>query len=65
MRLLSYDELRSEKGIRWTRVHLARLTRLNKFPKPVKPGEQTVAWIEGEIDQWLEDRAAEREGAPA
>ena len=29
----------------------------NKFPKQIKLGERSVAWIENEIIQWIESRA--------
>ena len=39
MRLLSYDELRPQKGIPYSKVHLWRLEREAKFPKRVQLGE--------------------------
>ena len=32
-----------------------------KFPKPVELGENSVGFVEAELDAWLEARAAERE----
>ena len=32
-----------------------------KFPKPIPLGENSVGYIEAEIDEFLEARAAERE----
>ncbi len=32
-----------------------------KFPKPMSMGENSVGFIEAEIDAWLEARAAERD----
>jgi len=31
-----------------------------RFPKPVKITKRTSAWIESEIDEWIERRIAER-----
>jgi predicted DNA-binding transcriptional regulator AlpA len=38
MRILSYDELRPLKGISFSKVHLWRLERADKFPKRVPLG---------------------------
>jgi prophage regulatory protein len=59
-RLLSYTELKATRGIRYTRTHLYRLEASNKFPERVKIGERHIAWIESEIDEYLEKRIAER-----
>ncbi len=31
------------------------------FPKPVKIGGQSVAWLESEVDAWIVGRVAERD----
>ncbi|TAG02382.1 MAG: AlpA family phage regulatory protein [Betaproteobacteria bacterium] len=31
------------------------------FPRPVKTGKRGVAWVESEIDDWIERRIAERD----
>ena len=33
------------------------------FPKPISLGDNSVGHIEGEIDKWLETRAAAREAS--
>jgi prophage regulatory protein len=63
MKILSFDDLRG-KGIHYTRQHIHRLIRKEKFPRPfklVEGGNNT--WTEAEIDQYLKDRIAAREGA--
>ena len=35
------------------------------FPRPVPLGENSVGFVEAEIDAWLEARAAERDDARA
>jgi hypothetical protein len=45
-------------------VHLQRLEKLGRFPKRVRVGENTVGWIEAEIDQYLQERIAERGSPP-
>jgi prophage regulatory protein len=33
-----------------------------KFPKPVKLGPKSVGWIETELDAWIAERVAQRDG---
>jgi len=42
-------------------VHIRRLVRNNKCPAPIRLGENRVAWIESEIDAWLESKREERD----
>ena len=63
MRLLSMDELKPAKGITYSRPHLFRLIKAGKFPTPLKLGENRNAWVEAEIDAWIEARLAERDAA--
>jgi len=60
MRMLTYPELKSMKGIPYSRVHIRRLRLAGAFPQAVKLGGNTLAWVEAEIDDWLEEKAAER-----
>ncbi len=62
MRVIRKPELRKKVGLH--PVHIARLEKKGLFPKRIKLGPQSVAWIESEIDAWLEQRMAERD-APA
>ena len=59
-RLLSYDELKSLKGIPFSRTHLWRLERDGKFPKRVPLGDNSIAWVEEEIDGYIAERMARR-----
>ena len=59
-RLLDYQALR-ERGIPWSRVHIARLETARKFPLHIELGENSIAWFEDEIDSFLEEKAAARE----
>ena len=61
MRVLIFPELKSEKGIPWSRVEIWRKEKAGKFPKRIKLGDRAIAWIESEIDGWLAERAAERD----
>ena len=61
MRVLSFEQLRTQKGIEYSRVHLWRLVNSSQFPAPIKLGPGRNAWVESEIDSWLSDRVAERD----
>jgi prophage regulatory protein len=61
-RLLPYKSL-SAKGVPYSKPHLWRLERANKFPKRVPIGAGRYAYIEAEIDAWIDARIAERDGA--
>jgi prophage regulatory protein len=62
MKVLSHRDLPS-KGIRWSRQHIHRLVREGRFPPPFKLGGRTNAWVEAEIDEYLEGRVAARDTA--
>ena len=64
MKLIAYSDLNEKKGIKYSRVHIARLEKADKFPKHVNLGPQSIGWLEEEIDAWIEARAAERPSAP-
>jgi len=61
MRVLSFNQLRSEKGIPYSRVHIGRLEGEGKFPvRFALAGGARIVWAEDEIDAWLEKCAASR-----
>jgi prophage regulatory protein len=37
---------------------------LHGFPRPIKIGNRSVAWIEDEVDSWIRSRIAARDRAP-
>ena len=59
MVLLKMADLKA-KGIDYSKAHLWRMIREGKFPKPVKLGPRRVAFVDSEIDNWLDARIAER-----
>lgn len=44
---------------------IARRVKAGDFPKPVKLGPQTLAWVAEEVEAWLAQRIAERDQAAA
>ena len=63
MKVLSYDELRNLKGVRFSRVHLWRLEKDGKFPKRVRLSANRHGWSDEEIDGWIAERMAARNEA--
>jgi prophage regulatory protein len=58
-KLLDYAALEG-RGIRYSKPHLWRLWTGGKFPKPVKLSASRNAWLESDIEAWIESRVAER-----
>jgi prophage regulatory protein len=52
-RLISHDDLKA-KGIPYSKVHLWRLEKRNKFPKRVPIGSGRYGYVEAEIDEYIE-----------
>jgi prophage regulatory protein len=46
-------------------VQLDREERAGRFPQRVHLGPNSVGWVEAEIDEWLEQRAAQRKSINA
>ena len=44
-----------------SRSYLYELCKLGKFPKQIKLSERASAWIESEVEDWIEKRIAERD----
>jgi predicted DNA-binding transcriptional regulator AlpA len=62
--LLAFEELKPKKGIDYVRDHVRRLGQQGKFPKPIRlGGGRRIAFIESEIDDYLEAQRAARDAA--
>src|SRR5262245_51597300 len=59
-RLLRAPEVCERVGFTSTSTLYSAMERLG-FPKPVKIGARSVAWIEEEVDAWVEARIAARD----
>jgi prophage regulatory protein len=62
-RLLRAPEACARVGFTSTSTLYSAMDRLG-FPKPVKIGTRSVAWIEEEVAAWVEARIAQRDGTP-
>jgi prophage regulatory protein len=59
-RLIPYQAL-ATKCITYSKPHLWRLEKAGKFPKRVPIGAGRYAYVEAEIDRWIEARVRERD----
>lgn len=46
-----------------SRSSIYRLAANGQFPKPISLGPRAVGWRADEIDRWIEERTAARDGA--
>jgi predicted DNA-binding transcriptional regulator AlpA len=60
-RLFTLDTL-ALKGITYSRNYLRRLWQAGKFPRPLYLSERRPAWTEAQLDEWIAEREAERDG---
>ena len=49
----------------YSRAWIYELIKKNSFPKPVKIGARSIAFVESEVDAWINERIAERDGVGA
>lgn len=61
MKFVRYEDL-AQYGITWSRVHLDRLQKAGKFPRKIKIGANTAAYLEQEIESWIKSRVDARGG---
>jgi len=52
-RLIRLPEVMHKTG--YKKAWIYRLISENKFPKPIKMGARSVAFIEIEVDEWISD----------
>jgi prophage regulatory protein len=64
IKLITASDLRI-KGITYSKPHLWRLEKGGKFPKRVPIGAGRYAYVETEIDDWIEARVRERDATLA
>ena len=57
--LLDRQGLKS-RGITFCNAHLIRLENAGKFPRRLRITAGRVAWLAGEIDDWITSKAASR-----
>lgn len=63
MRLLKRPEVEAKTGLSRSAIYAKIAAGI--FPRPVNLGPKAVSWLSTEIDQWICDRVAERDGKAA
>ena len=48
--------------VTYSASHIWRLERLGLFPRRIRLGGNRVAWIQSEVNGWVEDKLAARNG---
>jgi len=59
-KLLKRTDITSNLGL--SRSHMYALIQKGEFPKPIKLSERSSAWLESEVQDWVESRIASRDG---
>ncbi len=49
--------------VKYSTQHIARLEKAGHFPKRLRLGQNRVAWVLAEIEDWIEERLAKRDAA--
>lgn len=57
-KLIKLDQVKAKTGRSKTAIYTDP-----GFPKAIKIGARSVAWVEGEIDEWVSQRIASSRGA--
>jgi prophage regulatory protein len=63
-KILRYPDLKPEKGIDYTPVHLNRMEDAGTFPPKVRFSANKSGWYEDQIDLWLATRPSSFEPIP-
>jgi len=61
VKLIEFRQLKPEKGINYNKDWLRIKWRRGEFPAPVHLSSLHVAWVESEVDAWLEGLRAARD----
>jgi prophage regulatory protein len=61
MRILRLPEVEHKVGYRHTTIYA--LMAEGRFPRSIPLGSKARGWIESEVDDWIRERVAARDGA--
>ncbi|WP_313682762.1 AlpA family transcriptional regulator [Pantoea sp.] len=61
--LIRLSEVQRRTG--YSKAWIYRLLKESRFPKSVKIGSRSIAFIESEIDEWIDQRISESRGEVA
>jgi len=51
------------KLVQYSPQHIARLENAGRFPKRIRLGQNRVAWLLSEVEDWIDERLLERDTA--
>ena len=63
IKMLRLKQVMEVTGLSRTTIY--DLTKTGKFPKPIHLGAKAVAWVDSELQDWLQARIAASRGQPA
>ncbi|SNY97901.1 AlpA family transcriptional regulator [Halomonas sp. hl-4] len=63
MKLIRIKDVMERTGL--ARSTIYKYISLGQFPQPIKLGTRAVAWVESEIDVWINDSIKRRDGDAA
>ena len=49
------------KLVQYSAQHIARLEKAGLFPKRIRLGQNRVAWLLSEVEEWIDQRILERD----
>ena len=58
-KLIRISDVKGMTGI--SKSHIYLLASKGEFPKPIKLGERSVAWVKDEVEAWVASRIAQRD----
>ena len=57
-RLMKLKDVMAATGL--SRSYIYALAQQNIFPKPIKLSERASAWVEVEIEEWIQSKISQR-----
>lgn len=54
-KFLEYHELKS-LGVPYSKSHLYHLMKEDKFPSPINLSDNTVRWLQTDIEKWIKEK---------
>jgi len=55
-KLITRKQLKSDFGVPYSFQHIARLEAAGQFPRRVRLGQARVAYVEEEVQAWIDQR---------
>ncbi len=60
MRLLRKSDVEKKVGLKQTTISL--MVARGEFPKPMKISQRIIAWLESDIDEWIQAKVGKDNG---